>query len=109
MFRNVDQQTKDKLLTIFVNDTALLVPEGHTVAAALLAKGYNITRRSAVSEEQRGPYCLMGVCFECLVEINGTPNQQSCMTQVTDGMSIRFEDMHSELQSSNELEQERAL
>jgi len=31
----------------------------------------------------------MGVCFDCLVEIDGVPNRQGCMTTVQDGMRVR--------------------
>ena len=46
------------------------------------------TRASALSGEGRAPYCMMGVCFECLMEINGEPNQQGCLVTVTEGMLI---------------------
>jgi NADH dehydrogenase/NADH:ubiquinone oxidoreductase subunit G len=32
---------------------------------------------------------MMGVCFDCLVEVNGQPNVQACMTQARDGMKVR--------------------
>jgi NADH dehydrogenase/NADH:ubiquinone oxidoreductase subunit G len=32
---------------------------------------------------------MMGACFECLVEIDGEPNRQACMTPVTEGMKVR--------------------
>jgi NADH dehydrogenase/NADH:ubiquinone oxidoreductase subunit G len=34
---------------------------------------------------------MMGVCFECLVEIDGIPNQQACMTPVKEGMQVRLQ------------------
>ena len=37
----------------------------------------------------RGPFCMMGVCFDCLVEVDGVPNVQGCMTLVSDGMQVR--------------------
>jgi len=37
----------------------------------------------------RGPFCLMGSCFDCLVEIDGIPNRQACMVEVTEGMTVR--------------------
>ena len=61
---------------------------GETVAAALLASGdprIRLTRGGS----PRGVYCGMGVCFECLVVIDGTPNVRACMTWVRDGMEIR--------------------
>ena len=68
---------------------ALRVPAHFTVAAALLADGRVACRSSAVSGVERGPFCMMGVCFDCLVEIDGVPNVQACMTRVAEGMRVR--------------------
>ena len=62
--------------------------EGDTVASALLAAGLLQTRHSAVRREERAPYCLMGVCFECLMEIDGVANRQACLVPVRDGMVV---------------------
>ncbi|HXR02296.1 MAG TPA: (2Fe-2S)-binding protein [Pseudomonas sp.] len=74
------------------NDQALTVPAGSTVAAALLMSGINRFRGTPVSESPRAPYCMMGVCFECLVEIDGVPNRQSCLIEVSEGMRIRSQE-----------------
>ena len=63
--------------------------EGDTVATALLAAGAGATRTSPVSGAARGAYCMMGVCFECLVEIDGVPNRQACLVAVAEGMRVR--------------------
>ncbi len=63
--------------------------EGETVAAALLAHGVRQTREAPVSKSPRAAHCLIGVCFECLVEIDGRPNRQACMTPVRAGMKVR--------------------
>ena len=63
--------------------------EGESVAAALLAYGVVYLRTNLVSGEVRAPYCWMGVCFECLLEIDGQPNQQSCLIPVKEGMRVR--------------------
>jgi len=65
------------------------VPAGITVAAALLVGGVRDFRLSIVGEVPRAPYCMMGVCFECLIEIDGVPARQSCMIPVRDGMAVR--------------------
>jgi sarcosine oxidase subunit alpha len=62
---------------------------GDTVAAMLMAAGQAACRKSWVSGEDRGPYCLMGVCFECLVEIDGMANRQACLVPIRSGMRIR--------------------
>lgn len=61
---------------------------GDSVAAALLAAGRVATRGSAVSASPRGPYCLMGVCFECLVTVDGVASRQGCLVEVREGMRI---------------------
>lgn len=62
--------------------------EGDTVAAALIAAGIGSIRESVVSGAPRAPYCMMGVCFECLVEIDGIENRQACMIAAADGMKV---------------------
>ncbi|SEK10612.1 (2Fe-2S)-binding protein [Paraburkholderia diazotrophica] len=74
---------------IEIDGDPLRVPAHFTVAAALLANGPMACRTSAVSGAPRGPFCMMGVCFECLVEIDGVPNVQACMTRVAEGMRVR--------------------
>lgn len=62
---------------------------GDTVAAAILVSGAGHTRTTPVTGAPRLPYCMMGVCFECLMEIDGVPNQQACLVEVRDGMQVK--------------------
>jgi predicted molibdopterin-dependent oxidoreductase YjgC len=62
---------------------------GDSVAAALLAAGHLTLRTTPASGAPRGPFCMMGACFDCLVEIDGEPNRQACMTPVAPGMKVR--------------------
>ena len=64
---------------------------GDTVAAALLAAGFQHCRTSAVSGQLRAPYCMMGVCFDCLVNIDGVGNRQSCLVPVREGMRVELQ------------------
>lgn len=61
---------------------------GDTIAAALLAAGEYHCRVTAWGEG-RGIFCGMGVCQDCLVTVDGKPDQRACMTSVRDGMRIR--------------------
>jgi predicted molibdopterin-dependent oxidoreductase YjgC len=80
----------DKTVTIEFEGNVIQVPETVTVAAAVLSHaGQLFTRTSTVSGQARAPYCFMGVCHECLVEIDGIPNQQGCLIEVREGMKIR--------------------
>jgi predicted molibdopterin-dependent oxidoreductase YjgC len=77
-----------KSVTVIINGKPFSAPTGCTAAAALLLAGATSTRTTPVSAEPRAPYCMMGVCFECLAEIDGVPNQQACLVPVADGMRI---------------------
>lgn len=63
-------------------------PRGTSVAAALLASGRSSLRATPVSGAPRGPFCMMGACFDCLVQIDGV-TVQACMTSVADGLVVQ--------------------
>jgi predicted molibdopterin-dependent oxidoreductase YjgC len=88
MFRSINN-TQDELITIYFEGRALSVSTDHNVATALLEAGINNFRETTPNNESRGPYCMMGLCFDCLMNINGADNQQSCTIQVYDGMKIK--------------------
>ncbi len=64
------------------------VPENISVAAAIQYLGINNTKNT-FADEQRAPYCHMGICFECLMEIDGVANQQACLIPVREGLQVR--------------------
>lgn len=76
-------------VTVQFEDRRVSVEAGLSIAAALLLKGAEPFRTTPVSQSPRAPYCMMGVCFECLVEVDGKPSRQACLTTVRDGMVIR--------------------
>lgn len=67
---------------------------GESVATVLLAGGRRTFRRSRTGEP-RGPYCNMGVCFECVVEIDGA-RARACMAGVAEGMVVRTSEADAE-------------
>ena len=69
----------------------LRVPAGASAAAAVLLAGLFRIRETPVSGAPRLPYCMMGVCFDCLAEIDGVANRQACMVPVAPGMRIRVQ------------------
>ena len=91
MFKKLPE-TVSATVKIMFEDASLEVPAGVNVAAALLCAGVADVRRSPVSGEPRAPHCMIGVCFECLVEIDGVPARQACLIQVRDGMRVRRQD-----------------
>lgn len=62
---------------------------GENLAALMLRLNLSPFRRHPVDKSGRAPFCMMGICFECLVEIDGMPSQQACLTAVKDGMIVR--------------------
>ncbi len=73
---------------VFVHGTPVMVPEGASAAAAVLVAGLPAIRETPVKGSPRLPYCMMGVCFDCLAEIDGVANRQACMVTVKPGMRI---------------------
>src|ERR1700687_758990 len=77
------------MIAVDVEGQAVTVPPGASAAAALLLAGLVTVRETPISGSGRAPYCMMGVCFDCLAEIDGMPNRQSCMVTARPGMRIR--------------------
>jgi len=76
-------------VNVTIDGDAFAAREGDSVAAALLASGRTMCRTTPVSGAPRAPYCMMGVCFDCLMEIDGVANRQACLVTVVEGMRIR--------------------
>lgn len=68
--------------------TPVAAGPGESVAAALLAAGITAFRTNPVTATPRAPHCMMGVCFECLVEIEGMGARQACLTPAAEGMRV---------------------
>ena len=75
-------------VTIAVDGAPVSARAGDSVAAALLAAGIVATRTTPVSDAPRGPYCMMGVCFECLMVIDGVASRQACLVPVREGLRV---------------------
>ena len=58
---------------------------GQSVAAALWASGVRSWRRTRIKDQPRGLFCGIGVCFDCLVVINGQGGQRACLVEARDG------------------------
>lgn len=75
-------------IDIVIDGAVVAARTGDTVAAAMLAAGLMCTRTTPVTGAPRGPFCMMGVCFECLVTIDGGASQQACLVAVAPGMRV---------------------
>jgi hypothetical protein len=88
MFRPMHDAEGGARLSFTFDGRPLTGRAGDTVAASLLANGIAACRETPVSGAPRAPYCLMGVCFDCLVVIDGVGNRQGCLVPLREGMRI---------------------
>ncbi len=75
-------------VTVYVDGDPVDVAANASAAAAALQAGLGYTRTCPITDEKRAPYCMMGICFECLMVIDGMPSRQACMVKVRPGMRI---------------------
>jgi predicted molibdopterin-dependent oxidoreductase YjgC len=78
-------------ITLTIDGRAVTAYAGESVAAVLIAEGHAATR-TTVGGQPRGVFCGMGVCFDCLVVVDGIPNTRACMTWAAEGMDVRRQD-----------------
>jgi predicted molibdopterin-dependent oxidoreductase YjgC len=83
-----NRQKRNAYLNIRIDKKQIAVPAGVSVAAALIANGIKSFRKTDQGDG-RGLFCGMGVCYDCLVTIDGIPDQLACMVMVGEGMQIR--------------------
>ncbi len=62
---------------------------GQSVAAALLAANQRALRKTRFNNNDRGVFCGIGVCFDCLVVIDGITNQRACLIEAMPGMKVQ--------------------
>lgn len=90
MFKRLND-VNEPTVTVTIEGRRINVPASDSVAAAMLVAGILTARTTSISDAHRGPYCMIGACFECLVEIDGVSNQQACQTLVRDGMNVKVQ------------------
>jgi D-hydroxyproline dehydrogenase subunit gamma len=78
----------DDAVLVHVQGRDVWVPPGSSAAVAAILAGLLPTRYSPINAEPRAPYCMMGVCFECLMVIDGVASRQACLVPVQSGMRI---------------------
>jgi len=79
---------KGSAVKISVDGNLIDAYEGETIATALLSAGIRTFRLSPKHKEPRSLFCGMGICFECLVTVDGVHAVRACVTPVADGMRV---------------------
>ncbi|MEC3981393.1 (2Fe-2S)-binding protein [Amycolatopsis sp. H20-H5] len=76
-------------MNIRVDGVPVEAKPGQTVAGVLLGLGRTSWRTTRGQGRPRGVFCGIGVCFDCLVVVNGIPDVRACQRVVADGDEIR--------------------
>lgn len=87
MFRKLNEPQPGGL-TIEIDGVLAMAEPGESVAAVLLRQSEPWSRLTPVTHSKRAPYCMMGVCFDCLADVDGVASVQTCLTPVCDGMRV---------------------
>ncbi len=77
------------MVPVTLDGSTVEMLEGDNLAAQLMLLDIGPLRRTTLSGSARAPHCMIGNCFDCLVEIDGSANRQSCMIAVSANMTIR--------------------
>jgi D-hydroxyproline dehydrogenase subunit gamma len=75
-------------ITVWIGTMPVDAEDGEPVASVILRQDTVSTRTSVVSGAARAPYCMMGVCFDCLAVVDGIPSTQTCQLPARNGMRI---------------------
>ena len=75
-------------VTLLVDGQRLEAEATASLAAALLAAGQRRLRTTARAGEPRGVFCGMGVCFDCLVTVEGRADERACVVPARDGLAV---------------------
>jgi predicted molibdopterin-dependent oxidoreductase YjgC len=87
-FRPLEPAERDAVEFEF-DGRRIRAPQGISVAAALWLTGNAVCRITHAGKAPRGPHCMMGVCFECIVEVEGRGARQSCMLEVAPDLRLK--------------------
>ena len=80
---------RDGPFEIEVDGEKILAYEGETIGTVLLAAGKRVLRKTMRQKKPRGIYCGMGICFDCMMVVNGQPNTLVCQTLATPNCKVQ--------------------
>ena len=79
---------ENREVTFTFNGESFKGLEGQSIAAALMASGVRELRKTRFDEEPRLIFCGIGICFDCVVVVDGVANPRACLVEITDGAKI---------------------
>lgn len=79
------QPSEPSEVTITVDGDQLTGVAGQSIAGVILANERMSLRRTSVQDKPRGVFCGIGVCFDCLVVVDGIEDVRACQRRARDG------------------------
>jgi D-hydroxyproline dehydrogenase subunit gamma len=87
MFKKL-HDPRGEVLMISIDGVPVAAEADESIAAVLLRQTPVWSRSTPLSGGRRAPYCMMGVCFDCLAKVDGVSSIQTCLVPVRNGMRI---------------------
>jgi sarcosine oxidase subunit alpha len=87
--KEIEGVNRGAAIPIALGDCSLLAHEGESIASALFRAGVTTCKLMPPDAQPRGYYCGMGVCFECVVHVEGLGEVRACRTPVAKDMRVR--------------------
>ncbi|WP_018157908.1 (2Fe-2S)-binding protein [Demetria terragena] len=78
-------------ITLTLNGSELTGRAGQSIGSVLTEQGVRSWRTTRNGGRPRGLFCGIGVCFDCLITVDGRPNQRACLVTAEDGMVLSTE------------------
>jgi len=76
------------MIAFTFNGKRIVAIEGQSIAAAVFASGEKVLRHTRFGGEDRSIFCGIGICWDCVVTVDGVANQRACIIQVMEGMEV---------------------
>ena len=77
------------MIRITVDDEAIEGRDGQTIAGVLIGAGRTAWRTAHTGD--RGVFCGIGVCHDCLVTVNDVEGVRACQREAVDGDRVECE------------------
>ena len=90
---NLPLVNRGKSIHVLINGVKVIAYEGELVSTVLQSEGISVFNHKHKTGKPSGIYCSMGVCYECLVNVDSVPNIRACQTLVKDQMVIQTDDL----------------
>lgn len=88
MFHRLPEPVQHPLV-VYIDGQPVEAFAGETVACLLLRTPPAFARHTPITNSPRLPYCMMGICFDCLAIVDGRHSMRTCLTPVHDGMTVK--------------------